>query len=362
MPITSAWTTPSTLDRNVGDVLSEAIWDNLVSNELYLWDTLHNYQRAASILSINLGASDVTLARGAAGQLNLGAYLTRTSPVGNLILDSYVSGDTAERFSLTVGGVHGWGSGAIAQDTNLYREAADVLHTDDSFVAVGEVQAARGLATQIAMGAKGPAGESGIVFGSAVDTNLYRAGANTLKTDDNFVALTVSAPNVWTRLGETVLASPASSVGFGSIPATYRHLKLLIQTRATGAVNGTELRIRVNSDGGSNYTSQYHWTWNATVEASGPATTTQGIIGTVPGTTGLASFHAVAEVTIADYAGAYYKSMISSFHGQSGSSAIYQAVGHAGCFWSSTVAINRVDVFVASGNLDTGTVVSLYAM
>ena len=42
MPITSTWTTPSSLDRAIGDLLTETIWDQLVSNELYLYDSLHS--------------------------------------------------------------------------------------------------------------------------------------------------------------------------------------------------------------------------------------------------------------------------------------------------------------------------------
>lgn len=38
MPITDTWTTPSSLDRNIGDILTETIWDALVSNELYLFN------------------------------------------------------------------------------------------------------------------------------------------------------------------------------------------------------------------------------------------------------------------------------------------------------------------------------------
>lgn len=341
-------------------MLSESIWDNLVSNELYLWDTLHNYQRAASILSLNIGASDVTLARGAAGQLNVGAWLTFVKTTGQLVLDSFVTGDTAERFSATVNGVLGWGSGAVAQDTNLFRETANVLHTDDSFVAVGELQASRGLSTQTAIGAKGPAGEAGITFGTASDTNLYRSAADTLKTDDAFVAASVSATNVMTRLAETTLGSAAASISFTSIPATYKHLVLVVQTRSTGAVTGTEVRLRFNNDSGTSYTYQYHYAHGTTIAADGPASTTQTFVGFAPGTSGLAGLRSALRCTICDYAStSVYKSLVSNFHGES-SSAVFQAIGTVGAVWASTVAINRIDVFLGAGNLDTGTTATLY--
>jgi hypothetical protein len=39
-------------------------------------------------------------------------------------------------------------------------------------------------ASQVDIGAEGPASQAGVKFGSAGDTNLYRSAADTLKTDD----------------------------------------------------------------------------------------------------------------------------------------------------------------------------------
>lgn len=71
-------------------------------------------------------------------------------------------------------------------DTNLYRVAAAALKTDGAFIGGGQVYAgdgAGGATNRIAIGANGPSSEAGIRFGSAGDANLYRSGANTLKTD-----------------------------------------------------------------------------------------------------------------------------------------------------------------------------------
>jgi hypothetical protein len=76
----------------------------------------------------------------------------------------------------------------LGADVNLYRNFANILKTDDSLEVVGYVGAQYGTATQIRMGNFGPGGESGIQFGTALDTNLYRSAANTLKTDDTFIA------------------------------------------------------------------------------------------------------------------------------------------------------------------------------
>lgn len=80
----------------------------------------------------------------------------------------------------------------IGGDTNLYRSAANVLKTDDQFQsasridAVDNIRARLGGAAEMQMGDSGPGNTAGIIFGTAQDTNLYRSAANTLKTDDEF--------------------------------------------------------------------------------------------------------------------------------------------------------------------------------
>jgi hypothetical protein len=74
-------------------------------------------------------------------------------------------------------------------DTNLYRALAAVLATDGTFIAGAGVQANTGLATMAALGYTGPSTlGAGVAFGTSLDTNIYRSGANILSTDDTFTA------------------------------------------------------------------------------------------------------------------------------------------------------------------------------
>lgn len=70
----------------------------------------------------------------------------------------------------------------LGGDTNLYRAGANLLKTDDSFYIALDAYAREGAATQVRVGGAGPAGESGISF-QAGEVNLYRSSAGTLKTD-----------------------------------------------------------------------------------------------------------------------------------------------------------------------------------
>jgi hypothetical protein len=76
-------------------------------------------------------------------------------------------------------------------DTNLYRSGADVLKTDDDLHSARDVRARDTESNQVIMGGSGPADAAGIRFGSAGDTNLYRAAADTLATDDDFEFITI---------------------------------------------------------------------------------------------------------------------------------------------------------------------------
>lgn len=135
---------------------------------------------AADLLGIVTGGVDVT-------NLNF-----ERAAAGDDILTSKVTGDAASRFVIDADGRLLFGGGAGAGDTNLYRSAADQLTTDDRLnvggLIVGSqyVYAYDGNANQVRMGATGSG--PGLVFGTDLDTNLYRSAADTLKTDDAFVA------------------------------------------------------------------------------------------------------------------------------------------------------------------------------
>lgn len=69
-----------------------------------------------------------------AGRLDMpGQHINATKPVDGLAFASAITGDIEGRFILNANGHMAWGSGAGVQDTTLYRAAANILGTDDSF-------------------------------------------------------------------------------------------------------------------------------------------------------------------------------------------------------------------------------------
>jgi hypothetical protein len=59
----------------------------------------------------------------------------------DIAFSTYTTGDAQVRFRFAGTGLLGWGDGSASVDTNLYRSAANTLKTDDAFVALGGVTA-----------------------------------------------------------------------------------------------------------------------------------------------------------------------------------------------------------------------------
>jgi hypothetical protein len=132
---------------------------------------------AARLEAIYTGASDP------GNNLNFAREITAASGnSGQVRIGNYGSSFPAITFGL--------GAGA---DTNLYRAAPNVLKTDDDFASALSIVANAGGANQVQVGSANAL----IYFGNAYDTNLYRSAANTLKTDDQFAA----SLDIYSRLG-----------------------------------------------------------------------------------------------------------------------------------------------------------------
>jgi hypothetical protein len=146
-----------------------------------------------------------------------------------------VTGDSQKRLIINGDGKMEWGSGSATQDTNLYRSAADWLKTDDELEAVagfttaGIVKILRSAAGDDALRTQITGDTSGYRYvlnsdgkqewGSggtaAADTNLYRSAADTLKTDDTFLALNVIA-------GDSGWSTPSLGSGWNDFGGSFQ--------------------------------------------------------------------------------------------------------------------------------------------
>ncbi len=111
----------------------------------------------------------------------------------NGIINANATGKTA----IQIADSGGQSSGiTIGGDTNLYRSAGSTLRTDTTFTAGNSIVSYQGTTAQISLQNNIPTpGLPTIYFGNAQDTNLYRSGGGTLKTDGNFEANNILLPS-----------------------------------------------------------------------------------------------------------------------------------------------------------------------
>jgi hypothetical protein len=123
------------------------------------------------------GASQVSIGSGTIQTSRVdGMYLQYNQPSGDINIQPGGSGIPRIWF----------GTVAAGMDVNLYRAAAATLRTNSSFLADADIVANSQHVNAIYLSRV--SGRPEIFFGSALDTSLYRSAADTLKTDDTFIA------------------------------------------------------------------------------------------------------------------------------------------------------------------------------
>jgi hypothetical protein len=153
----------------------------------------------------------------------------------------------------------------------------------------------------------------------------------------------------YTPLATVTLGASASSVTFGSIPATYRDL--IIVHNNLGTADAGDSVIRFNSDSGSNY-SRVIMYGNGSSALSASATGQTSLSLFFPRTTvGFASLQ------IMDYSATdKHKTVLNRTD-----TADYVAWASAGR-WANTAAITSIYLAPSTGQFATGFTVSLYGI
>jgi hypothetical protein len=160
-------------------------------------------------------------------------------------------------------------------------------------------------------------------------------------------------PAAMTALATITLGSAASSVTFGSIPATYRDLRLVVEGTTSA---GPSILVRYNSDTGSNYS-------HIVAYGSGSSPSTGS--GTGSGTSVEFGYNILAErfsitADVLDYSATdKHKTNLSRSNQPSGSNQI--VLMYAGR-WASTSAVTSLTVLTSTGNFAIGTTLSLYGI
>jgi hypothetical protein len=146
----------------------------------------------------------------------------------------------------------------------------------------------------------------------------------------------------------------SGTITFSSIPGTYQHLQLRINSKNT---TGNNLELQFNSDTGANYVRHYLRGNGSTVTAS--AQTAQNQIEFM-GSGGGTPNPAVLIIDIQDYASTSKNKTVRNFSGQdeNGSGIVILSSG----LWLNTNAVTSITFKVSSGNFTTDSTFALYGI
>lgn len=146
-----------------------------------------------------LSAGGIT---GPAGEVVFSALVAAFVTVAStdLVLSAQVEGDTDPRFSIDAEGRLRWGDGSGATDCTFYRYAATGLAIDGALRLTNDQ----------------------MLFGAAGDVNLYRDAAEVLRTDDSFEiaqGLRVVEGTAGATMGRATLVAGGATVNTTAITA-----------------------------------------------------------------------------------------------------------------------------------------------
>jgi hypothetical protein len=161
-------------------------------------------------------------------------------------------------------------------------------------------------------------------------------------------------PKTYTPIARTALSSSASTVTFSSISGSYTDLILICNLG--GSTSGEAVRIRINSDSGSNY-SYTAIRGNGTSAVSERASS-QTVLRI---STGVGVSTNASDMTIIsnfqNYANTTTNKTIISRAGQA-ANGTESSVG----LWRSTSAITSIEIANTAGNLLSGSTFTLYGI
>lgn len=160
-------------------------------------------------------------------------------------------------------------------------------------------------------------------------------------------------------LAEFSLASPAASFDFTDIPATYRHLHVVLSGRSATAAASDNVLVRLNNDSGAGkYAWQYVQALATTPTASFSTSDTAARVGVVAAASATAGDAGIVDAIIGDYRGSAFRKGMRGSGGIGGAHAVVYASK-----WNDTSAVTRLTLLLGSGaNFVAGSVASLYGL
>jgi hypothetical protein len=156
----------------------------------------------------------------------------------------------------------------------------------------------------------------------------------------------------YTPLANITLGSAASSIVFGSIPASYRDLVIVFLGAGSTTLQG---RIRLNADTGSNYSYQRMSGFAFPGTAASATSQTSGFISAIAQATTTSELQ--MNINIMDYSATNKHTTIVSRADNTTNGA--EAFANR---WANTSAVTSVTILTSTGNWAVGTTAAIYGV
>ena len=164
----------------------------------------------------------------------------------------------------------------------------------------------------------------------------------------------MAAGSTYTPIATQTLGTAAATVTFSSISGAYTDLKLVISVKSSSG--GPDVRMRFNSDTGTNYSGTYLY-GNGTTAGSARDSNIGGILLDYYGTPDTTNFN-VNKIDVQNYSNSTtYKTVIA--RADNAGNGTTATVG----LWRNTAAITQIDLTLSGGqSFTTGSTFTLYGI
>lgn len=162
-------------------------------------------------------------------------------------------------------------------------------------------------------------------------------------------------PVTYDNIATTTLGSPASTITFSSIPATYTDLRLVFAISSTSA-GGQNIVAQVNGNSSSIYSRTVLFGNGSSAGSTGGVNNDRFVLN-YEGTS--TTLPCLVEIDFLSYAGSTNKTILTATsEDTNGSGAVVRTVQ----LWRNTSAINTILLYLTGGNFNAGTTATLYGI
>jgi hypothetical protein len=167
----------------------------------------------------------------------------------------------------------------------------------------------------------------------------------------------------WVQLANSTLAAPAASFDFTSISGSFAHLLVEMYLRGDDTTTAVAASLRFNADTGNNYDDQRLSASAAVAAAAENFAGSSPDFAFAPAANATSNVFGAARLLIPHYANASNnKAALSRWATKTATTTGTLQAGAAAVFWRSNAAITRVTIFPGTGDWDTGSRATLYAL